>query len=98
MEKRAFVSFDISSHSAERDQAKQVERIASLNEIVAQILRTPEADDPLWASGGDGGHIVFTLQGAALGVPNALRTLQCWSIDRGVALRIVSHVGLRQRS
>ena len=93
MEKRAFVSFDISSHSAEHNHTKQVERIASLNEIVAQIIRTPEADDPLWASGGDGGHIVFTLQGAALGIPKALQTLQCWSVDHDVALRIVAHVG-----
>jgi len=89
-----FVSFDISSHASEADHAKQVERVATLNDLVGAVISAPGADAPLWASGGDGGHIAFTPAGAVEGVPNVIRKLRDWSSEFTAALRIVGHVGM----
>jgi hypothetical protein len=88
-----FVSFDIDSHGAEPDLAKQVERVARLNDLVGVAICAPEAKEPLWASGGDGGHIAFTPAGAAGTVPGLLKRLRDWSVEFDVPLRIVGHVG-----
>jgi hypothetical protein len=88
-----FVSFDISSHAAVRDHGEQVRRIATLNDLVGSAIRMPENVGSLWASGGDGGHIAFTAEGAVAGVPRIIRELRKWSLELATALRVVAHVG-----
>jgi hypothetical protein len=87
------VSCDIVGHSA-ADVSRQLSRVAELNEIVASTIATSPAGQVVWASGGDGGHVLFlqkSWQQPALDLILALRT---WSDVNDVPLRITGHHGV----
>ncbi|MGC5286239.1 TIR domain-containing protein [Micromonospora sp. DT231] len=87
------VSCDIVGHSATVDIQVQESRIAAVNHIVAEAMETVGADNAVWASGGDGGHVIFCgsgWQSAALDLVVALRR---WSINEKVPLRVTAHAG-----
>lgn len=54
----AFVSCDIVGHSDTRDSEVQRRRVADINGIVAGVM-SANNDQVYWASGGDGGHVLF---------------------------------------
>ncbi|MFY1683645.1 cyclic nucleotide-binding domain-containing protein [Micromonospora sp. WMMD730] len=88
------VSCDIVGHSTTVDIQVQESRIAAINDIVAAAMQTVGAGEVVWASGGDGGHVIFCgadWQQAALDLVTALRR---WSISERVPLRVTAHAGL----
>jgi class 3 adenylate cyclase len=89
----AIVSCDIIGHSAEEDINVQVERVAAVNRIASAVIDRLGADNAVWASGGDGGHVILRgagWQDPALALVMALRE---WSAAERVPLRVTAHVG-----
>lgn len=87
-----FVSCDIVGHGIETDFATQKNRIEGINDIVRTSVDTG-GGQVVWASGGDGGHVAFTLPGGAKPAIHLMAQLQHWSVQNDVALRITGHVG-----
>ncbi|SDH60251.1 Cyclic nucleotide-binding domain-containing protein [Lentzea fradiae] len=86
------VSCDVVGHSS-ADETDQVARVEAINAIVDAHL----GEDVVWASGGDGGHVLFwqdDWREPALGLVRALRS---WSLDASVPLRITCHRGTARR-
>jgi len=89
------VSCDIVGHSNAQRHEIQVVRIEAINEIVHAAMSSCGPRDVAWASGGDGGHLVF-LDGdwrrPALELVSALRQ---WAIRDAVPLRVTADLGAR---
>jgi CRP-like cAMP-binding protein len=88
----AFVSCDIVGHSTTPPE-EQVVRVAGINAIVAEAMREFPPDDIVWASGGDGGHVVFRMEAWQKPALALLHRLHRWSVSEGVRLRIAAHRG-----
>lgn len=85
------VSCDIIAHT-ESDRATQLDRVTALNAIVAEAVRRPQADT-VWASGGDGGHVLFFGSDWRDHALRLVWELKSWAVDQGVPLRVTAHVG-----
>jgi Cyclic nucleotide-binding domain/TIR domain len=71
----------------------QLSQIVAINSIVAEVIDACGPDDVVWASGGDGGHVVFRqADGLAFAVDLIVR-LRGWSAQAHVPLRVTAHVG-----
>lgn len=87
----AVVSCDIVGHAAMPD-AVQHRNIRAINEIVANAIGS--VDPPaVWASGGDGGHVVFRHQEWRPAAIALMTRLHDWSRKSGTDLRITAHHG-----
>ena len=93
----AFVSFDIVGHSTVKDHKIQVRRIKQLNEIVRETIEECRAENIVWASGGDGGHVAFGHDTWQVHAVDMIVRLKVWSHAGSVPLRVVAHVGDAQR-
>ncbi|MEV6241771.1 cyclic nucleotide-binding domain-containing protein [Lentzea sp. NPDC051838] len=80
------VSCDIVGHSA-ADIDVQVARVAAINAIVDACA------DVVWASGGDGGHVLFQQEEWEQPALDLAFALRAWSLDERVPLRIACHRG-----
>ncbi|MCM4076078.1 cyclic nucleotide-binding domain-containing protein [Paractinoplanes hotanensis] len=88
------VSCDIVGHSSELVHDVQLDRVVGLNTVVAETIE--DRSDAIWASGGDGGHVVFPEgddRGAAQAALDLVTRFLTWSATAGVGLRIVAHAG-----
>lgn len=88
----AVIGCDVVGHSGV-DQRTQLRRIRGINRVVARAKRRHPDDCVLWASGGDGGHVLFLMddwQGPAL---DLLRDLIRFTQRARIRLRIVAHFG-----
>ena len=88
----AIVSCDIVGHSGVAEHSIQVHRIEGLNSVVREAMANPAMDGAVWASGGDGGHVLLhgTELAAAIDLAAALRT---WALREHVPLRVTCHLG-----
>jgi class 3 adenylate cyclase len=88
------VSCDIVGHSSELEHDVQLSRVVGINSVVAETIGKP--GEAIWASGGDGGHVIIPEADAASAAQAALdlvtRYLE-WSTRAGVRLRITAHAG-----
>src|SRR4051794_33608684 len=84
------VACDIVGHSRS-PHVLQRERIGAINSIVREALSGTN-DEVVWASGGDGGHVLFEGNAAAQAI-KLTRELRQWALDSDVPLRITAHVG-----
>ncbi|ATE57023.1 hypothetical protein CNX65_30135 [Actinosynnema pretiosum] len=89
----AIVSCDIVGHSAATDD-EQLNRVERINEIVGNLIRAHEPGDVFWASGGDGGHVVFLEEDWPLAAVGLVEELHGWAQEEQVSLRITGHFGL----
>ena len=87
------VSCDIVAHSAVADQSVQWRRVAGLNDVVRAALSREVAGRAVWASGGDGGHVLFLREDWVDPALLLVRELRHWAVDQAVPLRITAHVG-----
>lgn len=86
------VSCDIVGHSS-ADENDQLVRVAAINSIVAQTIARCAEGDVIWASGGDGGHVVFRRDAWRQPAIDLVCDLRTWSANEGVPLRITCHRG-----
>ncbi len=85
-------SCDIVGHSRVSSHEIQVARVKSINALIREAL-SKYPDSAVWASGGDGGHLVFLdgdWQRPALELVAKLRR---WAISECVPLRVTAHAG-----
>ncbi|MDG4832472.1 cyclic nucleotide-binding domain-containing protein [Solwaraspora sp. WMMD1047] len=86
------ISCDIVGHSSESNHDVQFDRVAGVNAVVAETIG--KFPDAVWASGGDGGHVVFPERvGASLAAIDHVNRLAAWSAGAGVRLRLTAHAG-----
>lgn len=88
----AIVSCDIVGHSSSEKDV-QAARIVAINHSVAQVIEVSESGSVIWASGGDGGHVVFRRDGWHSSAAELISRLRQWSTDEGVPLRVTAHYG-----
>jgi hypothetical protein len=89
----ALISCDIVGHSSVDGRDAQLARVQGINHVIDEVSRKHPGMHVLWASGGDGGHVLFLdpdWQDPAL---EAARSLYKWSQETEVPLRIAAHVG-----
>jgi hypothetical protein len=86
------VSCDIIGHGFQNPLEIQKDRVQALNSIVRASL-DPGEGQVIWASGGDGGHVGFPVQGCARAVVELLARLHAWAVEADVPLRLTGHVG-----
>jgi hypothetical protein len=88
----SIVSCDIVGHSSVAEHSVQVHRLEGLNAVVAAAMANFAPDGAVWASGGDGGHVLIRGAdvAAAIDLAAALRT---WALGEHVPLRVTCHVG-----
>lgn len=88
------VSCDIVGHSSEQEHEVQLSRVTGINSVVAETIEKPVP--AIWASGGDGGHVIFPDGDGASAAQAALdlihRFLE-WSAKDKVGLRVTAHAG-----
>src|SRR5262245_35834595 len=87
------VSCDIVGHGSEPDHQRHRQRIRGINECVRTPIELYGEERVIWASGGDGGHVVFVDD---VLLPDAIKLaveLEKWSRREGVALRLTMHRG-----
>ncbi|MEV6345670.1 cyclic nucleotide-binding domain-containing protein [Actinoplanes sp. NPDC051851] len=89
----AIVSCDIVSHSAESDIDVQTQRVTAINRIVTAAIAGAGAGHAVWASGGDGGHVIFRGDGWPAHALALVAALRGWSASEKVPLRVTAHVG-----
>ncbi len=89
----AIVSCDIVGHSAVRDQSLQVARVAAINAIIAETIAECGPDAAVWASGGDGGHLVLRGERWPEAALDLMQRLRSWATREAVRLRVTGHVG-----
>ena len=87
------VSCDIVGHSAVQDHAVQRRRVQEINDIVAGTLARGSTGTRIWASGGDGGHVLFLDPHWQADALDLVRALRQWAHEQDVPLRIVGHAG-----
>ena len=88
----AIVSCDIVGHSSSEEHV-QAARVVAINRLVAQVIEVSEDGAVVWASGGDGGHVVFRQSDWYFLATELIAWLRQWSIDEGVPLRVAAHYG-----
>ncbi|MCE6997883.1 TIR domain-containing protein [Saccharothrix sp. S26] len=88
----AVVSCDISGHSA-ANGVSQLRRVAAINRIVADAIERREPGQVVWASGGDGGHVVFFGEDWQEHAVRLMAELCSWARGERVKLRVTGHVG-----
>lgn len=93
MTEYAFVSCDIVGHSGQADLGIQERRIAEINGIVRDVIDAGGADEVVWASGGDGGHVALGSDDFPATAIELIRSLRAWSDRDGAPLRIVASYG-----
>jgi CRP-like cAMP-binding protein/class 3 adenylate cyclase len=91
-ETAAVVAFDVARHSA-ASRRTQLARIRGMNEVVARALGSPPDHCVLWASAGDGGNVLFLMDGWQRPALDLVRKLYRWAERGEVPLRIAGHVG-----
>lgn len=84
------VSCDIVGHSSANGR-DQVMRVTAINAIVAETVSA--GADVVWASGGDGGHVVFRQEEWERPALDLVIRLRQWSLVARVPLRITCHRG-----
>jgi hypothetical protein len=87
----AIVSCDIVDHAAATD-VEQIRNVNAINRIVAELIG---AVDPtaVWASGGDGGHVVFRSPEWLSPAVRLMTALHEWSVQDNTSVRITAHYG-----
>lgn len=88
----AIVSCDIVGHSS-ADLQHQLSRVVAINNIVARAIGACDGEDVVWASGGDGGHVVFRQVDWCGHAVELIVRLRHWSAEVQVPLRVTAHVG-----
>jgi hypothetical protein len=88
----AIVSCDIVGHSLD-DMQHQLAQIADINNIVASVIDACSEEDVVWASGGDGGHVVFRQLEWHKFAIDLIARLRHWSAEARVPLRVSAHIG-----
>lgn len=91
MDQVAIVSFDITAH-ATAPQAVQRERVEAIGRIVRATLARSDVES-FWASGGDGGHVLFLSRAWQVAAADLLSRLWRWARTEDVPLRITGHAG-----
>lgn len=91
-EEVAVVSCDILGHSNTHG-VEQVRRVTAINEIVSATIRRCRPEQVVWASGGDGGHVVFRGDQWQESAVRLVWDLLTWAHAERVRLRITGHVG-----
>ncbi len=86
------VSCDIVGHSA-TDVASQLARVAAINGLVADAIDTCPPGTVVWASGGDGGHVLFLQESWRQPALDLILALRRWSATYDAPLRITGHHG-----
>ncbi len=86
----AIVSCDIVDHAAATDD-RQIHNVNALNRIVAEMIR--KEPTAVWASGGDGGHVVFRSPEWVRPAVQLMTALHEWSVRHTTSLRITAHHG-----
>jgi hypothetical protein len=86
------VSCDIVGHSS-TNTGQQLYRVAAINEIVAATIEGWPAGTVVWASGGDGGHVLFLNRWWQQHAIDLILALRDWSDTQGVPLRVTGHHG-----
>ncbi|AGL21545.1 cyclic nucleotide-binding domain-containing protein [Actinoplanes sp. N902-109] len=89
----AIVSCDIVGHSAVRDHRLQADRVAAINAIMAATIAGCQPGAAVWASGGDGGHLVLRGKDWPDQALDLIRRLRSWAEHDAVHLRVTGHVG-----
>jgi CRP-like cAMP-binding protein len=86
------VSCDIVGHSGVAEHSIQVSREQGLNAVVHEAMAKPALRGAVWASGGDGGHVL--IPGAALAdAIDLAAALRAWALREHVPLRVTCHAG-----
>jgi CRP-like cAMP-binding protein len=93
MPKAGFVSCDIVGHSAVKDLSVQRHRLKGMNVLIREVLEQSGPAHAVWASGGDGGHVVFTHTDWPASAVQCLIKLRQWAHEEGVGLRVIGHCG-----
>lgn len=88
----AVVSCDIRGHSASEGR-DQVLRVGKINQLVRDAIEAAPPGAVVWASGGDGGHVVFRQAEWQQPVVDLVAGLLEWSRADGVPLRVTCHAG-----
>jgi CRP-like cAMP-binding protein len=89
----AFVSCDIVGHSKVQRQQTQLQRVAGINNIVRSAMHGSRRNDIVWASGGDGGHVIFQQEDWHQAAVDLIVALHRWANQELVPLRITAHHG-----
>jgi hypothetical protein len=89
----AIVSCDIVGHSSESDLQVQFARVQAINGIIAAAIEDLGADSVVWASGGDGGHIIFRDMRWHQPALDLIAVLRRWAAAERVPLRVTANVG-----
>jgi class 3 adenylate cyclase len=71
----------------------QVEQVRGINQVVAAAIARQPPGSVLWASEGDGGHVLFLGELWQAPAVALLRDLLAWAERAGVTLRIAAHRG-----
>jgi hypothetical protein len=87
------VSCDIIGHSRVPSRDVQAERIEAINAIVSETVVASRPGSVAWASGGDGGHVVFLSDDWQQGALGLIERLRRWATSALVPLRVTAHVG-----
>lgn len=87
-----FISCDIIGHSKVSEPEIQLARVAGLNEIVRRAA-TGAGSDLVWASGGDGGHVILRHDAWKQDAIDLLSELRHWALSEHIPLRITAHYG-----
>ncbi|MFC4585907.1 cyclic nucleotide-binding domain-containing protein [Sphaerisporangium corydalis] len=88
----AIVSCDIVGHSSSSEPV-QVARVSEINRTVAEFIGETGPDGLVWASGGDGGHLVFRQERWEPRAVDMVGRLLDWSREKGSPLRVTAHYG-----
>lgn len=86
------VAFDIVRYSR-RERHVQVRLVRGINQVVATIIDRQPPGSVLWASEGDGGHVLFLAEAWQYPALRLVRQLGRWAERAGVTLRVVAHRG-----
>jgi class 3 adenylate cyclase len=89
----AVVTCDIVGHSSTSQHETMLERVRGINDVVGNVLDNHPPGSVLWASGGDGGHVLFLNDSWQASVLDLLRDLRAWAEREAVPLRIAAHYG-----
>jgi hypothetical protein len=88
------VSCDIVAHSREKLPQAQLHQLVSLNSIVRGVIDRYAPGDVVWASRGDGGHVVFLSERQEERAIEIVGRVRQWSMDQNIAVRVVIHNGV----
>ncbi len=90
------VSCDVVGHGADVDLQRQIARIKGLNDCIRQVCAPYFGGDAIWASGGDGGHLVLLGDAHGETALKLMATLFRWANSQtggAIRLRLTGHHG-----